>query len=90
MLTSVWSGAAARALTGQTEFNVKGDNAWLPPTRASLSWPYGISVCGGLAVVADSGNNRVLLWPLAANLHSPEPARSGLPPGGVPVGGAAP
>jgi hypothetical protein len=84
------SGAAARALTGQTEFNVKGDNAWLPPTRASLSWPYGISVCGGLAVVADSGNNRVLLWPLAANLHSPEPARSGLPPGGVPVGGAAP
>lgn len=64
------SGAAARALTGQSEFNAKGDNAWRSPTRDSLSWPYGIEAASGLGVIADSGNNRVLLWPLAPELHS--------------------
>ncbi len=64
------SGAAARALTGQTEFNAKGDNGWRLPTRASLSWPYGISVYDGLGVIADSGNNRVLLWSLAPELSA--------------------
>ena len=62
------SGAAARALTGQSEFNAKGDNAWRSPTRVSLSWPYGISAQSGLGIIADSGNNRVLLWPLAREL----------------------
>lgn len=62
------TGAAARALTGQAEFNAKGDNAWRLPTRASLSWPYGISARDGVGVIADSGNNRVLLWPLAPEL----------------------
>ena len=64
------NGAAARALTGQTEFNAKGDNAWRSPTRHSLSWPYGISAAHGMAVIADSGNNRVLLWPLSPELAS--------------------
>jgi hypothetical protein len=63
------TGASASALTGQVEFNAKGDNAWAPPTRRSLCWPYGISVCAGLAVVADSGNNRVLVWDLAQELR---------------------
>jgi hypothetical protein len=62
------SGAAARVLTGQMEFNAKGDNGWCSPTRRSLSWPYGISAQDGLGVIADSGNNRVLLWPLAPEL----------------------
>jgi hypothetical protein len=59
------SGAAARALTGQSEFNAKGDNAWRAPTRTSVSWPYAISAHGSVVLVADSGNNRVLLWPPA-------------------------
>jgi hypothetical protein len=62
------SGAPARALSGQLEFNAKGDNGWRAPTRQSLSWPYGIGVESGLAIVADSGNNRVLVWPLAPGL----------------------
>ena len=62
------SGAAAKALTGQLEFNAKGDNGWLAPTRDSLSWPYGIDVRSNWGVIADSGNNRVLLWPLASEL----------------------
>jgi hypothetical protein len=65
------SGAAARALTGQSEFNAKGDNGWRSPTRESLSWPYGISAQSGLGVIADSGNNRVLVWPLAPQLLAP-------------------
>jgi len=59
------NGAAAQALTGQPEFNTKGDNAWHLPVRSSVSWPYGIGTRDGLAVIADSGNDRVLLWPLA-------------------------
>ena len=60
----------ARALTGQTDFHAKGDNRWALPSRDSLCWPYGVAVSAGLAAVADSGNNRVLLWRLAAELAS--------------------
>lgn len=66
------TGAEARALTGQVEFNAKGDNRWQAPVRDSLCWPYAVSgaVCslGSVAVVADSGNNRVLLWRIAPEL----------------------
>lgn len=60
------SGRAATHLTGQPSFAHKGDNRWAPPCRDSLCWPYGLQLADGLAVIADSGNNRVLLWPLAA------------------------
>lgn len=59
---------AARALTGQADFHAKGDNRWALPSRDSLCWPYGIAVLGAVAVVADSGNNRVLLWRLSRDL----------------------
>jgi hypothetical protein len=58
----------ARALTGQPDFHSKGDNRWGLPSRDSLCWPYGIGLCGRMAVVADSGNNRVLLWRLSPDL----------------------
>jgi hypothetical protein len=61
-------GAPACALSGQAEFTAKGDNAWRTPTRRSLSWPYGVSTRAGMAVIADSGNNRVALWPLSSEL----------------------
>ncbi len=59
------TGAAARALTGQTDFSAKGDNRWQMPVRDSLCWPYGIRACGDSIVVSDSGNCRVVLWKLA-------------------------
>lgn len=58
-------GAAAVGLTGQRQFSDKGDNRWAPPCRDSLCWPYGVSACGRRLVVADSGNNRVMLWETA-------------------------
>jgi hypothetical protein len=60
--------AFARALTGQADFHAKGDNRWALPSRDSLCWPYGVALSGGLAAIADSGNNRVLLWRLAPEL----------------------
>jgi hypothetical protein len=58
-------GAAAMCLAGQPDFASKGDNRWGMPTRDSLCWPYGLSARGATLAVADSGNNRVLLWELA-------------------------
>ena len=57
------NGVPALALVGQTEFNRKSENgSYGMATRNSFCWPYGIQVCGNMAIVADSGNNRVLLW----------------------------
>ena len=56
-------GAIADALIGQWDFQSKGENrSFGLPTRSSLCWPYGIQICGNTAVIADSGNNRILLW----------------------------
>lgn len=60
------TGAGAAALTGQVDFASKGDNRWGLPERDSLCWPYGLSALGPLVAIADSGNNRVLLWEVAA------------------------
>ena len=59
------NGADARALSGQLNFNDKGDNRWQPACADSFCWPYGIQTCGNKLVVADSGNNRVSVWELS-------------------------
>jgi NHL repeat len=56
---------SAGYLAGQMAFSDKGDNRWRSPQRDSLCWPYGIATCGSTLIVADSGNNRVLLWDAA-------------------------
>ncbi|OUL34706.1 hypothetical protein [Nostoc sp. 106C] len=56
-------GKEADAIAGQTNFKNKGENRDFGlPTRESLNWCYGIKICGKTAVIADSGNNRILLW----------------------------
>ena len=56
-------GANADGVMGQDNFTNKSENRNFGlPTRGSLNWCYGIKVCGENAVVADSGNNRVLIW----------------------------
>lgn len=59
-------GACAERLAGQPTFNDKGDNRWSAPARDSFCWPYGIAAADNTLAVADSGNNRVLLWEAAA------------------------
>jgi hypothetical protein len=57
------TGSAARALAGQAAFSAKGDNRWQVAARDSVCWPYSVVAVGDDEVaVADSGNNRVLLW----------------------------
>lgn len=61
-LAALGTGMAADRLSGQAGFHDKGENRWQRPGRFTLCWPYGIALCGDTAIVADSGNNRVLLW----------------------------
>ncbi len=65
-LNGLAMGTAAVRLTGQRHFSDKGDNRWAPPCRDSLCWPYGLAGCGSTLAVADSGNNRVMLWEAAS------------------------
>ena len=63
----IHAGVNASALAAQADWNSKGDNRWLPAARDSVCWPYCVAMQGDdTLLVADSGNNRVLLWPLAA------------------------
>ncbi len=56
-------GVMADGLAGQINFQRKGENRNFGlPKRDSLNWCYGIKICGNTAVIADSGNNRILLW----------------------------
>ena len=63
-ISDLGNGSNAKALTGQVSFHDKGDNRWQPEVADSLCWPYGLQVSNDMAVVSDSGNNRVLLWKL--------------------------
>jgi hypothetical protein len=58
-------GVAASTLAAQPTFEAKGDNRWSHAARDSLCWPYGVGACDGTVTIADSGNNRVLLWEVA-------------------------
>ena len=55
-------GRPARLLAGQPDWESKGDNRWQAPVRDSVCWPYGLASEREHAVIADAGNNRVLLW----------------------------
>ncbi|MEM9922768.1 MAG: hypothetical protein AAF915_03265 [Cyanobacteria bacterium P01_D01_bin.50] len=54
--------ADADLVIGQNDFHSKGENRnYGLPIRNSLNWSYGINVHENTAVIADSGNNRILL-----------------------------
>jgi hypothetical protein len=60
-------GSGASAVLGQNGFDPGGENRWSAVTPDSLCWPYGLSAAsdaryGEVLAVADSGNNRVVLW----------------------------
>lgn len=55
-------GASPRRLAAQPDWEAKGDNRWLAAARDSLCWPFGLGSSPDYAIIADAGNNRVLLW----------------------------
>jgi hypothetical protein len=64
-LDTLATGQGADSLTGQRSFVDKGDNRWSLPARDSLCWPYAVAACDNVVVIADSGNNRILMWDFA-------------------------
>lgn len=42
--------------------DVNGENRWSRVEHDTFCWPYGLSHHGEHLAVADSGNNRVMVW----------------------------
>lgn len=47
---------------GQPDLDSRSDNAGGPADARTLRWPHDLAVLDGSLVVADAGNNRVLMW----------------------------
>ena len=52
----------AEHVLAQPDFGSNGENRWTSVQRDTLCWPYGLSLHGDRLAVADSGNNRVMIW----------------------------
>ena len=55
-------GEGAAHVLAQPDFGSNGENRWTSVQHDTLCWPYGLSLHGDTLAVADSGNNRVMLW----------------------------
>ena len=55
-------GKSAAAVIGQENLLASGENHWKAVAADTLCWPYGVCGHGNRLAVADSGNNRVMLW----------------------------
>jgi hypothetical protein len=55
-------GRGAAHVLAQPDFASNGENRWTSVQHDTLCWPYGLSLHGDTLAVADSGNNRVMLW----------------------------
>lgn len=56
------TGTPADEVLGQDGFDGGGENRWESVRDDTLCWPYGVALAGSTLAVADSGNNRVVLW----------------------------
>lgn len=55
-------GRPADHVLAQPSFAANGENRWSAVTHDTLCWPYGVWLSGDRLAVADSGNNRVVIW----------------------------
>ena len=63
----------ADEVLGQADFSTAGENRWTAVTKETLCWPYGLHQHGNRIAVADSGNNRVVIW----KVEEPAKAQAG-------------
>ena len=49
---------------GQPTFSANGENRWDAVGPDTLCWPYGLCLADRRLAIADSGNNRVVIWEL--------------------------
>ncbi len=47
---------------GQENFEENGENKWKSVELNTLCWPYGVHLYKDKVAIADSGNNRVVIW----------------------------
>lgn len=47
---------------GQRSFAGNGENRWEEVAQDTMCWPYGLASTGSRLAIADSGNNRVVVW----------------------------
>lgn len=52
----------ADSVLGQENFDAAGENRWKAVRDDSLCWPYGLWLHRDRLAIADSGNNRMMLW----------------------------
>ena len=52
----------APGVGAQPDFEANGENRWQAVERDTLCWPYGLHLHGDRLAIADSGNNRVMIW----------------------------
>lgn len=57
-------------VVGQLNFDAAGENRWKTVEADTLCWPYGIWLHGERLAIADSGNNRVMLWDISRSASS--------------------
>lgn len=60
-ITQALTGDADHVL-GQPDLAANGENRWDAVGADTVCWPYGLGWHGDLLAIADSGNNRVVLW----------------------------
>lgn len=56
------SAIPADSVLAQPDLDANGENRWDAVADDSLCWPYAMSAAGDLLAIADSGNNRVVVW----------------------------
>lgn len=57
-------GVPATGVLGQKSFRDSGENRWEGIKKDTLCWCYGVCIYEDLILIADSGNNRVVIWKL--------------------------
>ncbi|MDP2712122.1 MAG: NHL repeat-containing protein [Solirubrobacteraceae bacterium] len=57
---------APAAVLAQPDLAAAGENRWERIAADTLCWPYGLARWGDELAIADSGNNRIVLWDAAA------------------------
>ncbi|MCU0495693.1 MAG: NHL repeat-containing protein [Chloroflexaceae bacterium] len=58
------AGHPADLVLGQENFDASGENRWTAVERDTLCWPYALHLHRNRLAIADSGNNRVMIWTL--------------------------
>jgi hypothetical protein len=58
-------GTPADRVLGQPDFASIGENRWDEVRHDSLCWPYGVRLHRNRLAIADSGNNRIIVWSLS-------------------------